>query len=167
MQHIAFFRNVNQGQRGHPGTDELVASIEAAGGTGVFAFQSNGTLVFEAEDGAEVARRLEREVFIRPADFLQPLLRYEGMPASSRLELTLFDPESELVGGDALALATRRGRCEIVERGAGWALVLNHIEHQSNGTPVVERVIGSAATSRGLPTLLRLAHRLDGRYPYA
>ena len=39
------------------------------------------------------------------------------------------------------------------------ALVLNHRERRSNGTPVLEELLGVPATSRGVPTLLRLLDR--------
>ncbi|HWR85528.1 MAG TPA: hypothetical protein VN200_06005 [Rhodoglobus sp.] len=47
MLHVAFFRNVNQGQRGHPATAELVSAF---GDVEAVPFRSNGTLVFDAHD---------------------------------------------------------------------------------------------------------------------
>ena len=171
MQFVAFFRNVNQGQRGHPSTADLLTAVHATGATDAFAFRSNGTVVFDSGDIDSVAGALQREqlsgreVFVRPATFFESLMHYEGSPLKSRLEVTIFESETSLAEAEADADvvhdAERRGRCEIVESAAGWALVLNHSEHQSNGTPVVERIIGGPATSRGLSTLLGLARQLD------
>ena len=52
-----------------------------------------------------------------------------------------------------------RARCEIVDAGPGWALVRNDVDGQGNATPVLERLTGDRATSRGLPTILRLVAR--------
>ena len=170
MQHIAFFRNVNQGQRGHPSTEDLLAAVHSAGGSDAFAFRSNGTVVLKAESGNDVQSRLrmdaagplaDRMVFVRPASLLEQFGPHGGSPAFGRLEVTVFDPEVQLNDVAAIESASRRGRCEIVAHGEGWALVLNHVDRQSNGTPVVEKITGRAATSRGLPTLLALAERLD------
>ena len=160
MQQIAFFRNVNQGQQGHPSTYDLLAVVSAAGATEAFAFRSNGTVVFDGEVD-DAAIQGDRDVFIRPVSFIERFLRFEGSADEGRLELTLFDPHLELGCSDALEAASQRGRCEIVESGAGWALVLNHVDRQSNGTPVVERVTGGAATSRALSTVIALARKLD------
>jgi len=169
MQFVAFFRNVNQGQRGHPSTADLLTAVHATGATDAFAFRSNGTVVFDSGDIDSVAGALQREqlsgreVFVRPATFFESLMHLKGSPLESRLEVTIFDSETSLTEADADVVhdAERRGRCEIVESGAGWALVLNHSERQSNGTPVVERIIGGPATSRGLSTLIGLARQLD------
>ncbi|WP_375385063.1 GNAT family N-acetyltransferase [uncultured Microbacterium sp.] len=42
---VAFFRNVNQGQRGHPATSHLVEAMTDAGFTGIAGFRGNGTVV--------------------------------------------------------------------------------------------------------------------------
>ncbi|HEY1529994.1 MAG TPA: DUF1697 domain-containing protein [Galbitalea sp.] len=50
MLHIAFFRNLNQGQRNSPITSQLVDAFTASGATAVRAFQTNGTVIFDAAD---------------------------------------------------------------------------------------------------------------------
>ena len=170
MQHIAFFRNVNQGQRGHPSTGDLLAAVHSAGGSDAFAFRSNGTVVLKAESGNDVQSRLrmdaagplaDRTMFVRPASLLEQFAPHAGSPTLGRLEVAVFDADAHLDDVGAIGSASRRGRCEIVAHGKGWALVLNHVDHQSNGTPVIERITGRPATSRGLPTLLALVERLD------
>ncbi|MCR2763794.1 hypothetical protein NQ152_09770 [Microbacterium sp. zg.B48] len=41
-------RNVNQGQRGHPSTDAILAGFADAGCPDAVTFQSNGTILFDA-----------------------------------------------------------------------------------------------------------------------
>lgn len=168
MQNIAFVRNVNQGQRGHPSAQELIDAFVGAGASEIFTFRSNGTLVFNADLPEVVADRLRessplrgREVFLRAAEFVESMLRFEGVHNESRLEVTLFDEAIDISQLTGLASASARGRCEIVESGNGWALVLNHVESRSNGTPVVEFVTGAPATSRSLATMVALAERLS------
>jgi uncharacterized protein (DUF1697 family) len=119
MRYVAFFRNVNQGQRGHPSTDDLLAHVHTAGGTGASAFRSNGTVVFDAESGHDVESRLRmdaagplghRAVFVRPLDSLEQFATYSGSPALGRLEVTVFDPAATLDDAAAVTSATRRGR---------------------------------------------------------
>ena len=43
--------------------------------------------------------------------------------------------------------------------GTAGASVLNDVERQSNGTPVVERITGGPATSRSLATLRKVVER--------
>ena len=49
MLHVAFVRNLNQGQRGHVSTTDLVAAFDDAGCHDASPFQSNGTIVFSGE----------------------------------------------------------------------------------------------------------------------
>ena len=44
MRCVAFLRNVNQGQRGHPSTADIIAGFADAGCPDVELFQSNGTV---------------------------------------------------------------------------------------------------------------------------
>jgi Protein of unknown function (DUF1697) len=47
-RHVAFFRNLNVGQRGSPTRDQLLAAFTTAGARDVVSFQANGTVVFRA-----------------------------------------------------------------------------------------------------------------------
>ena len=173
MQHVAFFRNVNQGQRGHPSTADLVGAFADAGCPDAVPFQSNGTIVFVATDPETViadavvalANRtgLEREGFGMPLPALARIVdAHAGEPDARRRELTLhtgdlIDPADP----DVVREATHR-RCAVVDSGPGWAVLLNERDHESNGTPVIERLTGARATSRGIPTLMRLVDRFAG-----
>lgn len=170
MQNVAFLRNVNQGQRGHPSTVDLLAALVESGASDVFAFRSNGTLVFDADDPVGVAERLRaavalggREVFVRPSELVESMLQLEGMHGVQGLEVTLFDSATDLSQLEGLESAMALGHCEIVESAPGWALIYNRIDRRSNGTPVAEFVIGGPATSRSLATMVALARRLDAR----
>lgn len=169
-EHVAFLRNVNQGQRGQPSTADIVRAFEAAGADDIRLFQSNGTVVFASADRdgvAEAARGhlgagagFDTMILARPLRFVEEVVdRHADAPAFARRELTLFDPAVTLTDEAGASAQAKRRRCAIVEHGAGWAVVLNDADRQSNGTPTIEAALGTAATSRGLPTLLRLIDR--------
>lgn len=170
MLHVAFLRNVNQGQRGHPATADVLDVFAEAGARDAAAFQSNGTIVFSAGDPdavlASIAEALTargprtHDVFGMPLAELASIVdRHAPQPDAARRELTLhrggtIDADDPAV----IAEATHR-RCLIVDAGAGWLVAVNERDRESNATPVAEHTTGSAATSRGIPTLLRLVAR--------
>jgi len=53
-RHVAFFRNLNLGQRRSPTRDQLMAAFAAAHATEVSPFQVNGTVVFRATEATRV-----------------------------------------------------------------------------------------------------------------
>lgn len=170
MRCVAFLRNVNQGQRGHPSTADILAAFEDAGCRDAVPFQSNGTIVFEADDPAAVAETvvasiaartgLERDAFwIGLDDLVEIADAHATAPDPHRHEFTLhgggtIDPTDAEVIREA---AYRR--CEVVDSGRGWTIIRNERDGEGNATPVVERITAGRATSRGLPTLIRLAGR--------
>lgn len=173
MRQVAFFRNVNQGQRGHPATADLLAAFADAGCTTAVPFQSNGTVVFDSphpeivvSDAAmALAARSghERQGFGMPLATLARIVDgHTGEADVARRELTLhsggtIDPDDPGVIGEAA-----HRRCLIVDSGDGWVVSVNERDRESNATPVVERITGLAATSRGMPTLARLVDRFAG-----
>lgn len=168
MRHIAFVRNLNQGQRGHVTTADLVAAFVEAGCHDPAPFQSNGTVVFagdaeRAQDAALVlaARAgVEREIFTLTLDEVRAIVTdHAPAPDAARRELTLHAGGPITLGPRAQDEAARR-RCTLLESADGWTMTLNERERESNATPVIERLSGAAATSRGLPTLVRLIARL-------
>lgn len=169
MRHVAFVRNLNQGQRGHVSTADLIAAFVDAGCHDPVPFQSNGTVVFggdpalahDAMDALAARTGVEREVFTIALDELRDIVAaHRDAPDSGRRELTLH-------GGDAIVLDAQteheaaRRRCRVLDSGAGWVVTLNERDRESNATPVIERLTGQPATSRGLPTLTRLIARFD------
>lgn len=170
MLHVAFLRNVNQGQRGHPSTGDLLAAFADARCPGAVTFQSNGTIVFDSADPETVVSDAvlalaahsghERQGFGMPLAALARVVeRHAGEADAARRELTLhsggsIDPDDPRVIGEAA-----HRRCRIVDSGDGWVVSVNERERESNATPVVERITSLPATSRGLPTLVRLVDR--------
>ena len=172
--HVALLRSVNVGQRGHPSADDLLSAFAAAGAPDALSFQSNGTIVFTARaaeaDGvaqdavAALARAAghEREVFTASLASLRPLVDEHGSaPDARRRELTLHGGPALEPDSVALLEAERRAHCTMLDSAPGWVVTLNLRDRQSNGTPLVEHVLGIPATSRGLPTLVRLFEKLD------
>lgn len=170
MDHVAFFRNVNQGQRGHPSTADLVAAFDAAGAPGATPFRSNGTVLFDADDPfraiAGAAAWLDAgsvyhgTIFTRTVDFVAGLVdRHSTGGEAHRRELTIFAEEAEVADSLAALQAASDRRCAIIDHGPGWAVVENDADRQSNGTPTLEAILARPATSRGLPTLIALVDR--------
>lgn len=168
MRRVAFVRNLNQGQRGHVSTEQLVTAFRYAGCHDVMPFQSNGTVVFaghavlavDAMSALAASAGVERGVFTMGMDELVTLVHAHGFTEdAARRELTLHAPVRIPLDDHAAAQAARR-RCALVETGVGWAVTVNERERESNATPVLERLTGGPATSRGLPTLVRLIDRL-------
>jgi uncharacterized protein (DUF1697 family) len=170
MRYVAFLRNVNQGQRGHPSTADILAGFADAGCPDAAPFQSNGTIVFESHRPAAVADAvartiasrsgLERDAFWIAFEALASVVDvHGGVRDPRRFEFTLHgggivDPADPLVAHEA-----GLNRCDIVDSGPGWALVRNKVEGEGHATPTLEHITGGHATSRGLPTLMRLVNR--------
>lgn len=170
MRHIAFLRNVNQGQRGHPSTADILAAFADAGARDAMAFQSNGTVVFAAEEPHAVmddamaalsARSgLERVGFwMAMPDVIGLVEAHTDEPDAARRELTLHSGGTiDRQDPHVRSVAAHR-RCEIVDAGFGWIVSVNERDRESHATPVAETLTGGPATSRGLPTLVRLIDR--------
>ncbi|MEV5071258.1 DUF1697 domain-containing protein [Microbacterium sp. LMI12-1-1.1] len=170
MRCVAFMRNVNQGQRGHPSTSDIVAGFADAGCPSVQTFQSNGTILFDSDEPASVVEQAAdavaarsghaREILWIPLSELGAVVdEHGGTPEPRRFEFTLhsgtrIDPHDARVASLAAEY-----RCSIVDAGQGWALVRNEVEGEGHATPVLENLTGKRATSRGLPTLIRLVAR--------
>lgn len=180
MTLVVLVRNVNLGQRGHPSAADLLAAFAAAGAADAMSVQSNGTVLVPSHDGAaldpaalaeavedalEVATGIRREVFALPLEAIAAVVdEHADRPDASRRELTVHAAPSPPLDDAAARDAERRGRCRIVATGehdgVAWAVVVNDVERQSNGTPVLERLTGGPATSRLLATLRRVVERL-------
>lgn len=170
MRCVAFMRNVNQGQRGHPSTDDIRAGFADAGCPDAALFQANGTIVFESDAPADVVATAEqsiaarsgheREILWTPLDTLIEVASKHGAVRDPRrFEFALHGGATiDTNDPDATAEADRN-RCELVDAGPGWALVRNRVEGEGHATPTIERITGTRASSRGLPTVLRLVER--------
>ena len=167
---VAFFRNVNQGQRGHPSTADLLAALADAGARDAVAFQSNGTVVFTdapasgiaGDIGAALLARsgVERDVFVASLDEIAMVVAaHAGAPDAARLEFTLHRGGVLDVDDASVATESAARRCRVIDAGSGWVVSANERDRESNATPVIERLTGAPATSRGLATLIRLVDR--------
>lgn len=173
MRCVALMRNVNQGQRGHPSTADILAGFADAGCPGATTFQSNGTILFDADRPADtVALAAEaitarsghdREIrWIPLADVIALVDEHGGTDEPGRFEFTLHGGSAiDRDAPDATRLASEH-RCAIVDSGRGWALIRNDVQGEGHATPVVERLTGTQATSRGLRTMIRLVARSAG-----
>lgn len=170
MRQVAFLRNVNQGQWGHPSTRDILNAFHDAGCADAACFQSNGTVVFTAGTSpgiiadvlASIAARsgAEREGFVIPLEYLARVVRLHAAAVdASRREFTLHSGGTIDGTAEEVVQMAARHRCVIVDAGAGWVVTANQRDRESNATPIVEKITGGSATSRGVPTLLRLFNR--------
>ena len=172
VTYVAFFRNLNQGQRNSPTGAALVEAFVRLGATDVVAFQANGTVTFNATHPEECVMETIgilasespwRDVaFVRSAQSLAAIVN--GIEIDNDVdprcgELSFFDESVSVVG--RLPIVGRR--CKILDGGAGYAVAINERANESNATPTLERAIGSPVTSRGIPTLRRLLLHLGER----
>ncbi|MCR2826731.1 DUF1697 domain-containing protein [Microbacterium sp. zg.Y909] len=167
---VGLLRNVNQGQRGHPSTADILAAFADAGVPDAVTFQSNGTVVFRADDPAAVVadavRALEARTGLRRAGCALPLPEiarivdaHAEQPDANRREVS-FHAGGRIDPDDAeLARVAAHRRCRVVDAGEGWVVSVNEREGDGNATPTIEEATGEPATSRGLPTLVRLVAR--------
>jgi hypothetical protein len=170
MRCVAFLRNVNQGQRGHPSTADILAGFADAGCPDAVPFQSNGTVLFDAEHPADALETvvasiaahsgLERDGFwLLLAEIVRVVDVHGASPAPRRYEFTVHGGGTIDTAEPAVVESAAFRRCEIVDSGAGWTLTRNQRDGEGNATPVIEQVTGGPASSRGLPTLVRLVDR--------
>lgn len=170
MRCVAFMRNVNQGQRGHPSTNDILAGFADAGCPEARTFQSNGTVLFDSPSPAKLVDAAaeaigarsghERDIFwISLAEMHAVVDTHGGVGEPRRFEFTLHGGGTIDLDDPAVDAEARRNRCEIVDAGSGWALVHNAVAGEGHATPVLESLTGGRATSRGLPTLIRLVDR--------
>ncbi len=173
MRWVALLRNVNQGQRGHPSTADIRAGFADAGCRDIELFQSNGTVLFDADDPVEAAERAsaeiasrsghERAVFcIELGSLADVVARHSDAGHLRRYEFTLHSGGHLDLEAADVRKETGLHRCEIVDSGLGWAVVCNRIDGEGHATPVIESLTGAPATSRGMPTLARLIGRFAG-----
>ncbi len=158
MTSVAFFRNLNQGQRGHVATAQLVDSFLSGGGREVRPVRGNGTVIFDADDPqACLASVLEQlhgvsawgDVgFVRDAAWLAERAgEFPADVAPALVELSLFDGEF------AHPLPLTGKGCTVIRAGAGYVITVNDAMGTSQATPTLERAMGTPVTSRAASTV--------------
>lgn len=167
-RHVAFFRNLNLGQRrSHsPTRPELLDAFARAGASEASNFQVNGTIIFEADSqqAQALADHAVREltpvcgysdaVIVRPAEWI---LRLE-LDTGPRAEVSFFqgpDPFPEELPWEVPGAGLTVIRADELH-----AVSLNDAERTTGATWVLERRLGMPVTSRGVPTMTRLQTRL-------
>lgn len=175
--HVALFRNLNLGHPGSPTGDELVAAFggpDAASG-----FQTNGTVVFRAEDPASLARRAREllaeaghrhDCVIRPLAEVRRIVEdAPPLPADSgvyRVVASFFDlPDDRALPEAGLTpIRSRDGLVEVsaLTRRHARSLCWRPGSTAGNATAVLEKLLGVPVTTRTLGTLERLVSRHSG-----
>ncbi|MCA0294011.1 MAG: hypothetical protein LCH96_01630 [Actinobacteria bacterium] len=170
MRHVAFFRNLNLGQARSksPTSAVLVSAFLTSGARLATSFQTNGTVVFEADDPAAVvvgargvlagATGYADVAVVRDAGWVVELggrldpglvngeVALFDAASAPALEVPWLDPSGSLtvVEIDALHAVT------------SWA----DPRTGSSANPTLTRLLGVPVTCRGVPTMIRLAARL-------
>ncbi len=162
---VAFFRNLNLGQRRSPTRTQLLAAFAEAGSRDAQSFQTNGTVTFAADAPENVAGLVVTlltpecgyadAVIVRPAAWILALdLEDQGPDA----EVSFFDGPDPFP--EPLPWVPARGGLTVVRADHRHAVSINDVERTSGATPVLEARLGVPVTSRGVPTMRRLATRL-------
>ena len=164
---VAFFRNLNLGQRRSPTRAQLLEAFAREGVSDALSHQVNGTVVFSAPHG-----RSPQDLADAVVDRLGPVCGYRDVVLVRSVAwlagLALHDlPDGcELTLVDAPGVFPERlpwtpdGEVTVLRADHLHAVVLNHRERRSRGTPVIEARLGVPATSRGVGTVQRLLARL-------
>jgi hypothetical protein len=143
-----------------------LAAFERAGATSPTSFQVNGTVVFDsATDPQALAERVVQllgpvcgyadAVLVRPVPWV---LGLELDAVVANAEVSLFDAPAGFP--EPLPWTPGRGGLTVVRADGRHAVSVNDLERTSGATSVLERLLGVPVTSRGVPTMVRLAAKL-------
>lgn len=169
---VAFFRNMNLGQRrsNSPTSAQFLDAFAQAGAPGARVFQTNGTVIFEAPGGngqaREAARLLHLEcgyadlVVVRSARWIVDLAARldTSLPGCC---VTLFDGRED--PGLPLPWTHPATGLKFLELDRRHAVTLWPPDSPSGGSPanrVIAGLMGVPGTGRTAGTIVRLANRL-------
>ena len=164
---VAFFRNLNLGQcrSRSPTRPELLEAFERAGAKSATSFQVNGTVFFEADGDPQGLAN-------RAVELLTPVCGYDdavlvrAVPWVLGLDLEVIVANAEVSFFDApsfpepLPWTPEQGGSTVVRGDGRHAVSVNDLERTSGATWALERLLGVPVTSRGVPTMRRLAAKL-------
>ncbi len=166
-RHVAFFRNLNLGQRGSPTRDQLLAAFEQAGAIEVSSFQVNGTVVFRASAPVGTIRSVRSSLEhhtgwhdvapVRSVGWVADLVD-TTREVGDHAEVSLYDAGSDFPA--PLPWRPEGGRLTVVRADRRHAVSINDLARTSYATPTLEALLRLRVTSRGLSTMQRLAERL-------
>ena len=167
---VVFYRNMNLGHPGSPRRPALEKALTDAGGKAVRSFQTNGTVLFLADDPrgvVDTAAVALRDVgyteagIVRPLRLLADLLGadpFEGFrdERTYRETLTFYDADAPLPVD--LPWNGPRDDLDLIADSDGVVLGIIRQRGGSVGDPTgeVERMTGGVATTRTLGTIQRL-----------
>lgn len=172
---VAFYRNMNLGHPGSPVRAELETALAEAGGASVTSFQTNGTVLFRADDPRAVVDRAAADLadvgytdagIVRPLALLRELLRDDPFDGY-RDERTYRETFTFYDGGTALPVdlpwTGPRDDIDLIAATSGVALGIIRQRGGSVGSPTseIERMTGGVATTRTLGTIQRLIAAVD------
>ena len=172
---VAFYRNMNLGHPGSPDRTTLEKALSGAGGESVRSFQTNGTVLFRADDPRGVVARAAaalRDVgytdagIVRPLGLLRDLLGADPFHGF-RDDRTYRETFTFHEGGAALPVdlpwTSPRDDLDLIANSHGVALGIIRLRRGSAGSPTseIERMTGGVATTRTLGTVQRLLAAAD------
>lgn len=175
MESVAFFRNMNLGHAGSPGRATLLSAFADAGAAQARSFQSNGTVIFDAEDPAATAQHVRQllsgtyddAVMVRSLDRVEQIIAdFPPVEAGNdhyRQMIVFYD--RVVPGADALRAGGRDGLVQLlrVDADAVSGLIWKPKNTAGNMTAVVEAALALPCTARTLGTLQRLLKQVRGR----
>ena len=165
-RHVAFFRNLNHGQRGSPTRDQLLAAFAAAHATEVTPYQVNGTVIFRASEPTRVVELVRATLAeagwsdiapVRRASWVRALVD-QVQDVGDNAEVSFYDSPRDFP--EPLPWRPARGRVTVVQADRLHAVSMNDEARTSYATPALEALLGIKVTSRALSTMRRLAERL-------
>jgi len=165
-RHVAFFRNLNHGQRGSPTRDQLLAAFAAAHATEVTPYQVNGTVIFRATEPTRVVDLVRATLAeagwsdiapVRRASWVRTLVD-QVRDVGDNAEVSFYDSQRDFP--EPLPWRPARGGVTVVQADRLHAVSMNDEARTSYATPALEALLGIKVTSRALSTMRRLAERL-------
>jgi hypothetical protein len=165
-RHVAFFRNLNHGQRGSPTRDQLLAAFAAAHATEVTPYQVNGTVIFRASEPTRVVDLVRATLAdagwsdiapVRRASWVRALVD-QVQDVGDNAEVSSYDSPRDFP--EPLPWRPARGRVTVVQADRLHAVSMNDEARTSYAGPALEALLGIKVTSRALSTMRRLAERL-------
>lgn len=163
---------MNLGHPGSPDRETLLRAFVDAGGQSVRSFQTNGTVIFTADDPAATAQRARELVSDRYDDsvLVRSAARVAQIAATFPATDTASDHYREMIvffdypssQADPVPEMFEEGLVRVlrVEQDVAFGLVWKPKDTAGNMTALVERRLGAIGTSRTLGTVQRLSRQL-------
>lgn len=169
--HVVFYRNLNLGHAGSPNREQLEGALERGGALRVRSFQTNGTVLLEAEAPERVVAAAASELgslagyddaaIVRPLADLEELLALgvfekHQSPRTYRETVTFFQGGTE--PSWSMPWTNSKDDVDVLHIGDGIALSLIRKPRNSAGSPTfeLERATGGVATTRTRGSIDRL-----------